>query len=1144
MVTRKTTLIALLCAFTAPLFSQIFDSGFQPFITRPGEVSELAVLPDGRYYAAGSFSWANRAERRNIARFLPDGSLDDGFSPGPGFSITALALQPDGKVLLGGSFAEEGAPEGITVIRLNSDGSLDDSFRAGFAPDGNFADIQMENNGTILVGGSFNHFDGQVSQGVVRLSNTGELLASIPLSANGIFVSSLAVQSNGRFMVGGTMDEKGYLSYHEYSGAPVPGFDFSITLPGTTNILTAVRDLSLDSQGRFAFSASTFLIRYAVGIINPNGSYGAWDYVFGIPQSIVVDGSDNIFVAGDYNGVSAVHAFDPITGLQTYSGGWGADGLIRKVALVPGGGFIAGGHFSSFDGRARLGIVRLDAAGAPAGGFHGVLERTGMVRSIVRSGSDKVYISGEFAMVGDTYTPNIARIRLDNGVADPDFQNPGISYRNEVPCITLDAQGRILAAGTNVDNADNPHEAPLMRLLPNGAFDPTFQLNPAAYPVGRLAKVFPLDNGQLLAIGNFTVFDGGIAASKVALYNADGSLVRSFSNRIQVADATEAIRLNDGKILLGGRDIRYDGAAPQHIIRLSAGLERDPAFQSPAGLLCTSGSRFKFTEQDDGKILVGGSFRTDPSQNIPFRMARLEADGAIDGSFQLPGAFDNSEPYVDGGVRRMLCLPDGRILAVGHFDSLGLSPAPCITLLENNGEIANNMQSLNFERQFLFDAVLLDNGDLLVGGILSDSSRPWQTGMARIVNANLLTAGIAGQIRTPGGAPVEGVEIDIAGPVSENMLTGADGAYGFSGQLPAGGYTIIPSLNTSYTNGVSTYDLLLISQHLLGVNRFDDPYRIIAADVNNSHSVTTLDLISLQRLILGQVPAFPNNASWRFVDAAYIFPNPLNPWQEPFPEVINLPGIPPGGIQGANFIAIKVGDVNGSAVTNPAPSLRSQPPHFQLWAQDVEFEAGELVRVPVTAEGLGAIRALQFTLRFEPSALRLEDAGYGLMQEEDFGFSFLDEGWITAGCYRLPEQAGPETPFFTLTFRTRRAGSVKQFLSIGADVTPAEAYSAEGQVFRLELAFRPAPAKPARLLGNAPNPFSEATTISFDMERPGEATLLIHSADGRLLRQWSGWREAGRQEVRVSAEGLPEGVVYYTLSTARAAVTRSMVVRR
>ncbi|MDV7402096.1 hypothetical protein RZS08_62315, partial [Arthrospira platensis SPKY1] len=96
-----------------------------------------------------------------------------------------------------------------------------------------------------------------------------------------------------------------------------------LTIPGTTNTLVGIRDMRLDNLGRIVFTASTFLIRYAVIILNPDGSYADWEYVFGIPMDIAIDPSNNIFIAGDFEGISSVHHFHPTSGLQPYSGGIG-----------------------------------------------------------------------------------------------------------------------------------------------------------------------------------------------------------------------------------------------------------------------------------------------------------------------------------------------------------------------------------------------------------------------------------------------------------------------------------------------------------------------------------------------------------------------------------------------------------------------------------------------------------------------------------------------------------------------------------------------------------------------------------------------------------------------------------------------------
>ena len=80
-------------------------------------------------------------------------------------------------------------------------------------------------------------------------------------------------------------------------------------------------------------------------------------------------------------------------------------------------------------------------------------------------------------------------------------------------------------------------------------------------------------------------------------------------------------------------------------------------------------------------------------------------------------------------------------------------------------------------------------------------------------------------------------------------------------------------------NGVSTYDLVLISKHILGLAPLNSPYKMIAADANKNNSITTTDIVEFRKLILGIYNELPNNTSWRFVDAEYAFPNPANPFQ-------------------------------------------------------------------------------------------------------------------------------------------------------------------------------------------------------------------------------------------------------------------------
>ena len=171
---------------------------------------------------------------------------------------------------------------------------------------------------------------------------------------------------------------------------------------------------------------------------------------------------------------------------------------------------------------------------------------------------------------------------------------------------------------------------------------------------------------------------------------------------------------------------------------------------------------------------------------------------------------------------------------------------------------------------------------------------------------------VSGNIMTEDSNDVALVVVKINDPaLIGSMVTGIAGDFNFDNLLAGGDFTITPSKNTNPINGVTTFDLVLITKHILGTVQFDSPYKIIAADVNRSGSVTTFDLVALRKMILFIDADFPNNTSWRFVGRNFQFSNPANPFADNFPEVVSINDLAQS-IQ-ANFIAIKVGDVNGSA---------------------------------------------------------------------------------------------------------------------------------------------------------------------------------------------------------------------------------------
>ena len=102
------------------------------------------------------------------------------------------------------------------------------------------------------------------------------------------------------------------------------------------------------------------------------------------------------------------------------------------------------------------------------------------------------------------------------------------------------------------------------------------------------------------------------------------------------------------------------------------------------------------------------------------------------------------------------------------------------------------------------------------------------------------------------------------GSLTTSLTTTSTGEFQFNLPLSQD-YTLTPRRNDDVYNGVSTFDLLLISKHILNVDLLNSPYKVLAADANRSGSVSTLDLVAIRKVILRESNSFPNNTSWRFV---------------------------------------------------------------------------------------------------------------------------------------------------------------------------------------------------------------------------------------------------------------------------------------
>jgi uncharacterized delta-60 repeat protein len=189
------------------------------FVDRvPEEALAVAIQPDNKILVVGRSGLFVA-----MARYLPDGTLDDDFGTG-GKALTsvvgralAVALQPDDKIVIAG---EVGATEDFLIARFKPDGSSDGSFaNGGLTTDINGGadranNVLLQPDGFIVISGPHTNF-GETTRnlhtGLMRVDANGVPdstfgTAGKVLLTNVSVGEALVRQSTGKFVLAGRVN--------------------------------------------------------------------------------------------------------------------------------------------------------------------------------------------------------------------------------------------------------------------------------------------------------------------------------------------------------------------------------------------------------------------------------------------------------------------------------------------------------------------------------------------------------------------------------------------------------------------------------------------------------------------------------------------------------------------------------------------------------------------------------------------------------------------------------------------------------------------------------------------------------------------------------------------------------------------------
>jgi uncharacterized delta-60 repeat protein len=606
-------------------------------------VFSVVLQPDEKMVIVGTFSSVKNASgskvaRSCVARLNGDGSLDESFNPGAGFTggITNGYSIPTayycarqnagasaGKVVIEGDFTFFDGHSVSGLARLNSDGSFDSSFdpgsAVGYAP--SVSGLLVQADDKIIVFGSFLTFNGVPVHNIVRLDISGQLDNGFNVGTFDNYDDSPAVltavqQADGKLIVGGI--------FH--------------SLAGTTgnNVARLKTDGTLDTTfdapacGALASNVRTVLVRSSENKLLIGGYFASYDNQ---PRN-------NIAVTNQDGSLDSAFA--------TLSGATDFIPEIYAIGIQPDGKILAGGFFTSLNGAPHYNLVRLNPDSTIDPTFDPNLGTVGSVRALLIQPDGKIVIAGNILAVNGIRRGRLARLNAD-GTLDASF-DPGTGADNTIYALAQDAAGNTYIGGA-FTNFNGVSRTRLAKVSSTGALDLNF--NPNAGANSTVFSIAPPDGAGGIVIGGQFVKYNNTTARGVARINVStGGLITGFNP----ANTSYGVVF----ALLFAQDGKYY-AAGSGLFRLNSDGSRDTTFTP-------SGSRTVYSlALQNGKLFVGGFAYPNPPNIL-----RLTNSGAVDPSFNA-GAGAQVSPATAywisvSEVRALAIQPDGKLLLGGLFN--------------------------------------------------------------------------------------------------------------------------------------------------------------------------------------------------------------------------------------------------------------------------------------------------------------------------------------------------------------------------------------------------------------------------------------------------------------------------------------------
>ncbi|NOT38156.1 MAG: hypothetical protein HOP11_12350 [Saprospiraceae bacterium] len=411
---------------------------------------------------------------------------------------------------------------------------------------------------------------------------------------------------------------------------------------------------------------------------------------------------------------------------------------------------------------------------------------------------------------------------------------------------------------------------------------------------------------------------------------------------------------------------------------------------------------------------------------------------------------------------------------------------------------------------------------------------------------NFTSVLVSGQIKSRRDRNLANVPVTLQGSLTGSAQSNYLGYYSF-GNIPLGGtYTVFPHLNVDPLDGVSTYDIVQLQQHILGKKLFSDPFQYIAGDVNKSRTITSADISEIRKLILGTTEKFSKNNSWRFIVSDYKFINRNDPLNDDWPETYTIKDINTHTWVG--FTGIKIGDIDDShKYAGFGSGIQTRSAKDALWqVSNNELKANETKVIKLSlknsADYLGAQGSVYIDTRYF-RIVRLSNENSTNISSENISLQESDKGlvkfsWINTD---LDEEC-----VIAIEVTALSHANVIDHISFNDNSLLSEAYDKYNNLVHMKFGLvdelHDKFASNLILYQNIPNPFNQITRIPFEINIDSDISLEIYDINSKLVLRNKAKYKKGYHEIEIKKSDLPgSGLFYYQLRTSTEQVNKRML---